>query len=97
MSKLTAKTANALFALWLADRDAPFTSEDFRRYIERSGFQGSDDPRWVGAVFRDASLRGKIQMDGLVKAKNPQAHQRPIRVWAKPGVKPRSFWRWLLW
>lgn len=72
----------------------PFTSNDFRNFIEGAGVNGPADARGYGALFRRAQVEGLIESIGVVRTTRRAAHKRPVRVWQ--AVRPRPWWRFWL-
>jgi hypothetical protein len=67
---------------WLASVRPTFTSDQVWAVLEESGVS-TREPRALGAAFREAQRAGYIRPTGqYVPTQRPEAHNRPIRVWA---------------
>lgn len=64
-----------------ARMNARFTTEDARNYASGRGFPAPPDHRAWGGILRMALAAGVVTQGGYVKAKNPDAHCRPVMLW----------------
>lgn len=87
------ETLGAFFDAFLARREKPFTTDDFRQFLVDLQVEEPGDARTYGPIIRQAATSGKIVMVGLIRSRNPSAHRRPIRLWAKPRPKPAWYRR----
>lgn len=67
---------------WVKIQMKPFTADDLKTAFFKQGNAPPRQPAVFGAPFRKLSKEHLIfDTERTVKSKNPNAHQRPLRVW----------------
>lgn len=67
---------------WVKKQMKPFTADDLKKAYYEAGNAPPSQPAVFGAPFRKLSKRQLIfDTERTQKSTNPEAHQRPLRVW----------------
>lgn len=67
---------------WVKNQMKPFTIEDLKEAFFNQGNAPPSQPAVFGAPFRKLSKNKLIfDTERTKKSENPQAHQRPLRLW----------------
>lgn len=70
----------------LAFKGEGFTTDQVWDVLDRSGIESPDEPRALGAVFRQACQDGLIRATGEYRpSARPVCHASPKRIWVKAG------------
>ena len=67
---------------WVKTQMRPFTADDLKKAFFNQGNAPPSQPSVFGVPFRKLSKRKLIfDTERTQKSKNPDAHQRPLRIW----------------
>lgn len=67
---------------WVKTQMKPFTADDLKKAFFNQGNAPPRQPSVFGVPFRKLSKRKLIfDTERTQKSKNPDAHQRPLRIW----------------
>lgn len=76
------KTIYAFAEKWVKTQMKPFTADDLKQAYFDAGNPAPSQPAVFGAPFRKLSKNKLIfDTERTKKSENPQAHQRPLRLW----------------
>jgi hypothetical protein len=76
--------------VWVRKQFKWFSADDLKEAYFENGGRVPDEPRVIGAVFRDLSKSKLIFPIGYTTSKNKVAHGRPLRTWISLQFKQRQ-------
>jgi len=76
---------------WVKTQMKQFTAEDLKKAYFSAGNAPPSQPSVFGVPFRKLSKRKLIfDTERTIKSTNPEAHQRPLRIWISKEFKQKQ-------